>query len=272
VLADVEEVGLMFETRRIRSKVLLQILLTILVIPFVFPLVAMVQGSLAGSGWGNYRTVLSLPLLPGFFVNSALLAAAVIVIVLICTMTAAFGFSKLHIRGKEIYFWALLAALTLPEVVLLAPLFATVTKIGAYNTLWAVILPVAALQVPFTTLLARNFVDGIPDQLLEAARVDGASVARSFWHVILPLTRPIMAAVVVLVFINAWNNFLLPLLFLQTPEHQTVTLVPSFFVGQYNNDQTKVLAAAVLTGLPVVVAYILLQRFFERGLAAGALK
>src|SRR5262249_55040213 len=156
------EEGPMFETRRIPYRILLQILLTILVIPFVFPLVAMIQGSLAGAGWDNYLTVLSLPLLPGFFINSALVAAAVILIVVACTMAAAFGFSKLHIAGKEIYFWLLLAALTLPGVVLLTPLFATVTRIGAYNTLWAVILPVAALQVPFTVLLSRNFVDGIP--------------------------------------------------------------------------------------------------------------
>jgi raffinose/stachyose/melibiose transport system permease protein len=262
----------MFETRRLRSRIGLQLLLTVLVLPFAFPLVVMVRGSLAGSGWGNYRTVLSLPLLPGFFVNSALLSAAVIVIVLICTLTAAFGFSKLHVPGKEVFFWMLLACLTLPGVVLLAPLFATVTRIGAYNTLWAVILPVAALQVPFTVLLARNFVDGIPDALIESARVDGAGMLLTFWHILLPLTRPIMAAVVVLVFINSWNEFLLPLLFLQTPDQQTVTLVPQFFVGMYNNDQTKVLAAAVLTGLPVVIAYICLQRYFERGLAAGALK
>ncbi len=262
----------MFETRRLRTRLLLQLLLTVMVIPFVFPLVAMVQGSLAGAGWANYRTVLSLPLLPGFFRNSALVAATVIVIVLLCTMTAAFGFSKLHIRGKEFFFWLVLACLTLPGVVLLAPLFATVTRVGAYNSLWAVILPLAALQIPFTTLLARNFVDGIPNELLEAARVDGANTGRTFWHVLLPLSRPIMAAILVLVFINSWNEFLLALLFLQTPDQQTITLVPQYFVGQYNNDQTKVLAAAVLTGLPVVIAYIGLQRFFERGLAAGALK
>jgi len=262
----------MFETRRIRTRVGLQILLTVLVVPFVFPLVAMVQGSLAGAGWGNYATVLSLPLLPDFFRNSAVIAVAVIAIVLVCTMTAAFGFAKLRVPGKEIFFWLLLACLTLPGVVLLAPLFATVTQVGAYNTLLAVILPLAALQVPFTTLLARNFVDGIPDQLIEAARVDGANAFRIFWHILLPLTRPIMAAILVLVFINSWNEFLLPLLFLQTPDQQTITLVPQYFVGQYNNDQTKVLAAAVLTGLPVVVLYVCLQRFFERGLAAGALK
>lgn len=262
----------MFEVRRWYTRGALQLVLTLMVVPFVFPLIAMVQGSLAGSGWGNYATVLSLGLLPRFFINSVLLSVAVLVIVLVCTLTAAFGFSKLHIRGKELFFWMLLAALTLPEVVLLAPLFATVTAAGAYNSLWAVIVPAAALQIPFTVLLARNFVDGIPDELIEAARVDGANTWQAFQHIIMPLTRPIVAAIVVLVFINSWNGYLFPLLFLQTPEQQTITLVPQYFVGQFNNDQTKVLAAAVLTALPVLIAYISLQKFFERGLAAGALK
>lgn len=262
----------MFEVRTWYTRGALQLLLTLMVVPFVFPLIAMVQGSLAGSGWGNYATVLSLGLLPRFFINSVLVSVAVLAIVLVCTLTAAFGFSKLHIRGKELFFWMLLGALTLPEVVLLAPLFATVTAAGAYNSLWAVIVPAAALQIPFSVLLARNFVDGIPDELIEAARVDGANTWQAFRHIIMPLTRPIVAAIVVLVFISSWNGYLLPLLFLQTPEQQTITLVPQYFVGQFNNDQTKVLAAAVLTALPVLIAYISLQKFFERGLAAGALK
>ena len=132
--------------------------------------------------------------------------------------------------------------------------------------------PAAALQIPFAVLLARNFVDGIPNELIEAARVDGATNFQAFRHIMLPLTRPIMAAIVVLVFISAWNGYLLPLLFLQTPDMQTITLVPQYFIGQYNNDQTKVLAAALITALPVIIAYISFQRFFERGLAAGALK
>jgi raffinose/stachyose/melibiose transport system permease protein len=261
-----------FEVRTWYTRGALQLVLTLMVVPFVFPLIAMVQGSLAGSGWGNYATVLSLGLLARFFINSVLVSVAVLAIVLICTLTAAFGFSKLHIRGKELFFWMLLGALTLPEVVLLAPLFATVTAAGAYNSLWAVIVPAAALQIPFSVLLARNFVDGIPDELIEAARVDGANTWQAFRHIIMPLTRPIVAAIVVLVFISSWNGYLLPLLFLQTPEQQTITLVPQYFVGQFNNDQTKVLAAAVLTALPVLIAYISLQKFFERGLAAGALK
>ena len=109
----------MFETMRLRSKVILQVILTIMVLPFLFPLIAMVQESLAGQGWDNYKVVWDTGVVPEFFRNSAIIAAGVIIIVYCLTMFAAFGFSKLHIRGKEIYFWMTLAALTLPEVVLL---------------------------------------------------------------------------------------------------------------------------------------------------------
>jgi len=141
-----------------------------------------------------------------------------------------------------------------------------------YNTLFAVILPLAALQLPFAVLLARNFYDGIPSELIDAGRLDGASTAQVFWYVIMPLTKPIASAVVVLTLINTWNSYLLPLVFLQDRANQVVTLLPQFFIGQYSNDQTKILAAAVMTAVPTILAYVLMQKNFERGLSAGALK
>lgn len=262
----------MFETRSRRGRTVVQIVVSLLVLPFVLPLVAMVQGALAGQGWHNFAVVVAVPGFARFFVNSAVIAVVTIAIVYACTMLAAFGFSKLWIRGKSIYFWMLLIVLTLPEVVLLTPLFETATTLGFYNTMWAVILPLAALQLPFTVLLTRTYVDGIPDDLLDAARIDGASTTRVFWHILLPLARPIAAAIVTLTLIGAWNEYLLPLVFLQDPSSQTITLIPSFFTGQFSEDQTKILASAVLTALPEIVAYLCLQRFFERGLSAGALK
>src|SRR5947209_3488641 len=113
----------MLEARRWPAKVVLQIIATLLVLPFLFPLVAMVQESLSGAGWSNYATVLSIPELPVFFRNSLIIAVVVIAVVYVCTMLSAFAFSKLQIRAKEFFFWLLLAALTLPEVVILAPLF-----------------------------------------------------------------------------------------------------------------------------------------------------
>ena len=262
----------MFEVRRWWSKGLLQLLATILVLPYLFPLIAMGQGSLAGGGWANYRDVLAVPGFFRFFLNSAIISAGVIVLVYAVTMLAAYGFAKLHIRFREVYFWMLLACLTLPEVVLLTPLFVTTQALGLFNTYAAVILPLAALQIPFAVLLTRNFITGLPDEMFEAARVDGANSVRGFFALIVPLTRPIAAAVLIFTLIGAWNDYLMPLVFLQSQDMQTITLVPQFFVGEFSNDQTKILASAVLTAIPEIVAYLCLQGMFERGLAAGAIK
>jgi raffinose/stachyose/melibiose transport system permease protein len=262
----------MFETRRLTSKIILQVILTIMVLPFLFPLIAMVQESLSGQGWGNYKAVWATGVVPQFFRNSAIIALGVIIIVYCLTMLAAFGFSKLHVRWKEIFFWMMLAALTLPEVVLLTPLFSIAIHLGLFNTYFSVILPLAALQIPFAVLLTRNFMNSIPDELFDAARVDGANAAVIFRRIILPLTRPIAAAIIILTLIAAWNDYLLPLVFLQTPSTQTITLLPSFFVSEFSDDQTKVVASAVITAIPEIIAYLCLQRLFERGLTAGALK
>jgi raffinose/stachyose/melibiose transport system permease protein len=168
--------------------------------------------------------------------------------------------------------WLILVALTLPEVILLSPLFVTFQKMHIFNTFLAVILPVAALQLPFTILLARNFDSGIPSELMEAASIDGANVFSMFWYVILPLTKPIASSIIVLTLINSWNSYLMPLLFLQSPEMQTVTLLPQYFQGEFTNDQTKILAAAVLTAIPEIIVYLLMQKNFEKGMSAGALK
>jgi multiple sugar transport system permease protein/raffinose/stachyose/melibiose transport system permease protein len=126
--------------------------------------------------------------------------------------------------------------------------------------------------VPFAVLLTRNFLNGLPNELFEAARVDGANSLRGFRYLVIPLTRPIAAAVVIFTLIAAWNDYLMPLVFLQTTDMQTITLVPQYFVGEFSNDQTKILASAVITAIPEVVAYLCLQRLFERGLSAGAIK
>lgn len=262
----------MFETRSLTARITLQAVLTIAVIPFLIPIAAMLAKSFEGPGWGNYLAVVSVPGFFRFFLNSAFIAAMSIVIIYVTTMMAAFGFSKLRIRNKEVYFWLLMAALTLPEVVLIAPLYSTAVSLGLLGTFWAVILPIAALQIPFTVLIARGYIDGIPDTLFEAARLDGASTWRIFWSVLVPLARPIAVALIVLVLINAWNAYLLPKVFLINDDMGVVTLLPEFFRRQYNDDTPKVLAAAVVTAIPTIVAYIALQKQFERGMAAGAIK
>jgi ABC-type glycerol-3-phosphate transport system permease component len=262
----------MFETRSVTARVVLQVLLTIAVIPFVIPIWTMVAKSFEGSGWGNYAAVLAVPDFFRFFANSAFIAAVSIIIIYVATMMAAFGFSKLRIRSKELFFWLMMAALTLPEVVLIAPLYSTAVALGLLGTFWSVILPMAALQIPFTVLIARGYIDGVPDTLFEAARLDGASTWRMFRSVLLPLAKPIAVTLIVLVLINSWNAYLLPKVFLINDDMGVVTLLPEFFRRQYNDDIPKVLAAAVVTAIPTIVAYVALQKQFERGMAAGAIK
>ncbi len=262
----------MFDVRGRASRIGLQLLATIMILPFLAPLIFGIQGSLGGLGLGNYSKVWNIGIVPTVFTNSAIISICTIAIVYVCTMLAAFGFSKLRILGKEVWFWILLAALTVPEAVLLTPLFVVASTFDLYDELPGVILPLAALQVPFTILIARNFFDGIPNEIMEAARVDGAGYAQVFWSIVMPLTRPIAAAIIVLTLITSWNSYLLPMLMLTEASKQVVTLLPSFFTSQYTNDQTGVLAAAVMTAVPEVLVYLVFQKYFERGLAAGALK
>jgi raffinose/stachyose/melibiose transport system permease protein len=262
----------MIETHSRRGRLLLQLGTTLLILPFVYPLVTMVQVSLSGEGWANYGAVLSRPELPGFFRNSVMIAGGTVLLTYAATMLAAFAFAKLKMRFKEFFFYLILATLTLPVAALTVPLFLTVYRLGLFDTIWAVVLPLTALNLAFNVLLARGFISRLPDELLEAARIDGANTLRIFWSVILPLTRPISAVVVVWSFVSAWNEYLLPLLFLQTLGQQPVTLIPSFFSGQYSSDQTKIAAASVIIALPTVLVYLTLQRFFDRGITAGAVK
>lgn len=262
----------MFDVHGRASRIGLQLLATLMILPFLAPLVFGVQGSLGGLGLGNYAKVFDTGIVPTVFANSAIVSVCTIAIVYAFTMLAAFGFSKLRIPHKEVWFWALLAALTVPEAVILTPLFVVASNFDLYGELVAVILPLAALQVPFAILIARNFFDGIPNEIMEAARVDGANVAQVFWSIVLPLTLPITAAIIVFTLISSWNSYLLPMLMLTDQSKQVVTLLPSFFTSQYTNDQTGVLAAAVITAVPEVLVYLAFQKYFERGLAAGALK
>ncbi len=255
-----------------RKRILVQLLLLIMTIPYVLPLIQMVAGSLGGKGFWNYKAVWDTGVIPTFFRNSAIIAVGVILIVVVLCTTAGFGFAKMKFAGKELFFWLILLAMTLPEVILLTPLYTTFNQMGLTSTFWSVILPSAALQLPFTIILTRNFQEGIPNELMEAATIDGATTRQVFVSLIFPLSMPIISSVVMLTLINAWNAYLLPLIFLLKPTMQTVTLLPSYFQGEFTNDQTKILAAAVIAALPEIIAYLCMQKTFEKGMSAGALK
>lgn len=249
-----------------------QFLLLLLVVPFLIPLILIVRVSLESAGWGNYRAVFAAAPMFRFFANSLIIAVSTVVIVVALALCASYGLACLNLRGSSVIMGAVVAAMSLPVVALLVPLFVMIQRAQLFNTYFAVVLPLVAISLPFAILISTNFLAEIPSALVEAAQIDGAGSFRILVAIILPLARPIAAVVAVFSFIGAWNEYFLPLVFIQDTNMTVLTQVPTFFESQRHVDNPKVFAASVLISLPVVVVYILLQRLVRQGFAGGAIK
>lgn len=263
----------MFGRPTARSRILYQVLATIMVIPFALPLYWIIAISFDGQGAAeNYAAVFTQTPFVRFLINTLIISTGTVAIVFACTMLAGYALGKLRFAGRELIFNAIIAGLMLPVIALIVPLFMMVRTLGLFNNFIAVIVPLCAVILPMTILMTRNFVKGIPDELLDAAKIDGATSLGILLRIVVPLSKPIIAVIVVWAFLNSWNEFLLPLLFLQNTSLQAVTQIPTYFTSTYGSDVPKIFAALVLMCLPIVIAYLAFQKFFERGLTAGALK
>jgi raffinose/stachyose/melibiose transport system permease protein len=151
-------------------------------------------------------------------------------------------------------------------------LFQTIKTFGWINSYLSLIGPEIALLIPFSLMITRNFFDEIPDEVLEAAKIDGANTWGQFKHIVLPLGVPILTTVCILSFLNSWNEYLLPLSFINDDAMITVTLSPKFFIQEYSADYNKVFAALVLMSIPIIILYLFGQNYLQRGLTSGAVK
>lgn len=262
----------MFGKLRFVDHVVLNAALWISCALFAIPLIYLVVYSFGRNGFQNYANVLQLDLFPQFLLNSTIIAFVVVSVLVICVALAAFGFSKLEIPGKTFLFSVCLIGLMIPPSAMLVPLFQTVKAFGWINSYLSLIGPEIALAIPFALLISRNFFDEIPNELLEAAEIDGAHTLRQFYHIILPLGLPIMITVGIIVFLHSWNEYLLPLAFISDKAMYTVTLAPSFFIDEYSGDYNSVFAAMVLISIPIIVVYLFGQKYLQRGLTSGAIK
>ncbi|GAB2976249.1 carbohydrate ABC transporter permease [Actinotalea caeni] len=263
----------MFGRATIRARILYQVLATVLVLPFAFPLLWVVLVSFQGQGArANYAAVFTQTPFLQFITNSLIISAGTVVTVTLCTLLAGFALSKLEMPGKQLLFMAVVAGLMLPGIALTVPMFLIIRELGLFNNYVAVIGPLSAIILPMTVLLTRNYMRNVPDELLDAAKIDGATSFTTLVRVVVPLSRAIVAVVIVWSFLNAWNEFFLPLLFLTDPGMQAVTQIPTYFTSTYGSDVPKIFAALTLMCLPIVVTYVAFQRHFERGLTAGAIK
>nr|WP_202541032.1 carbohydrate ABC transporter permease [Streptomyces sp. SID3915] len=200
-----------------------------------------------------------------WFLNSAYISLMTTALTVLTCAMAAYGFTRTDFRGRRLLHGLVLAGIMVPPQVLIAPLFREMVQLGLVDTYWGVILPQVA--VPAMVFILVKFFDGVPRELEEAAFVDGAGRWRVFWTIVVPLSRPVLAAVAIFTFISTWNNFLWPFLVTTDPNGMTLPVglvnVQSSFGVRY----AQIMASLVIAGLPLLVVFALFQRQIVRGIA-----
>jgi len=204
------------------------------------------------------------------FFSSATIAIITTLFSLLFNSMAGYAFAKLRFRGRERMFGLLLAALVIPAQVGMLPLFLLMKSLGLVNTYWGVIIP--SLASVFGIFLIRQFMLSIPQELLEAARIDGAGEWRIYWSVVLPLARPILATLAIFTFMTTWNDFMWPLIVLSDQSRYTLPVSLANLVGEHAQDVELMMAGSVVTVLPVLALFLFLQRYYIAGLMVGSVK
>jgi multiple sugar transport system permease protein len=205
-----------------------------------------------------------------WYFNSALVSTVVTIVTVLLSSMAAFAFSRVRFRGRELLYFLIAAGLVVPFQALIVPLFEEMQTFGLVDTYWGMILP--QIAAPIAVLVYKRFFDGIPRDLEESARLDGASTWRIYWQIWMPLAKPATAAVAIFTFVTSWNNFLWPFIVTSAGALQTVPVglatVQSFYGAQY----AQVMALSLLGALPLLIAFVLFQRQIVEGISSTGLK
>jgi alpha-1,4-digalacturonate transport system permease protein len=220
--------------------------------------------------WRNFADALNhMPFLHWFW-NSTVIAVVAVVITVSINLLCGYAFAKFRFAGRDVLFLTVLSALMIPVQVIIVPLFFVVSDLGLLNSYWGVILPRAAEA--FGIFMVRQFMVSIPDELLEAARLDGASELTIFRKIVLPLSKPIIAVLIIFTFMWRWNDFVMPLLMLTDQDMYTVQLGLNLLKGQYNTEWTDIMSIALLSLVPMLVIFVFFQRQLIQGIAGTGLK
>jgi putative chitobiose transport system permease protein len=272
--------------RQLASNAAWYVILTVFALITVFPFLWMLLSSLKGPldpiasvppqlipahpTLDNYTRVLaSLPILT-FFQNSIVVAVLVTGLNVLVSAMAAYPLAKMRFRGREAIFYLLLATLIVPAQLTYIPSFILAVNVfHYYDSLPSVILP--GLASAFNIFLMRQAFRGVPNDLIDAARVDGAGEWRVWWQILLPIVRPSMAAVAIFTFVTSWNDFLWPSLMLHTREGMTLPVGLAALQGFFSSDFRAIAAGVTMTVIPILLFFLVVQRWFVRGLA-GAVK
>jgi len=265
-------------------KVFAVVILIMLAIFFLFPLYWIVTGSFKSAidinakvpVWfpmnptmGNYDKLFAKPAFLWLF-NIVFIFAMAMILTCITAALAGYALGKKRFYGRTILFTIIICAMALPKQVIVIPLAQEMKLLHMSDTLWAVILPTVGW--PFGVFLMKQFSETIPNEILEAARVDGAGELKTFFSVVFPMIKPGIGALAIFTFVNTWNDYFLQLVMLTSEEKWTLPLAIANMQGEMSSDFGLIMAGAALASIPIIVVFIAFQKYFTQGIAMGAVK
>jgi ABC-type glycerol-3-phosphate transport system permease component len=220
--------------------------------------------------WNNYVDAFSVAPFSRYFLNSTIIAVSVTATTVFFGAMAGYGFSKFRFPGRNLAFGLILSTFMIPFPVIMIPLFVLVRNFGWVNTYWGLIIPGALTG--FAVFMMRQFIQALPDELFDAARIDGAREFRIFLTIVLPLVRPALATLGILTFMDSWNNLLWPLIVIQSDDMNTIPLGLTKFSTLYSTNYVQMLSMAVIASLPVLVVFTMGRRQIINSLMLSGLK
>lgn len=272
--------------RAVAGKVIVYVILILIALIMVIPFLWMLSASIKSDRevfqmnpfvwipenpkWSNYTDIWTkIPFLK-FVENTVFLTIVVTLLQLLTSSFAAYSFAKLHFRHKNGLFLAYIATIAMPWQVYMVPQFIMMRRMGLNDKLLAII----CLQAfsAFGVFMMKQFYEGIPDDLCEAARIDGMSEYRIYASIMLPLSKPALSTLTIFTFVATWNDYLGPLIYLKTQEKKTIQLGLKMFISQYSSDYGLIMAGSVLSLIPVLIVFLILQKYFVEGVASTGLK
>ncbi|MCX6139939.1 MAG: carbohydrate ABC transporter permease [Candidatus Kapabacteria bacterium] len=274
--------------KRVGKKVVrsvVNVLLVVVAIGMIAPMAWMVITSLranpeqyvtvsemvgAATTFENYADAWRSDNFLGYFVNSLLVATVVTAGNVIFCLWAGYAFARRRFRGRVLLFATVLGVLVVPQQVIMIPLYRLMAELGWINTYWALIVP--WLVTPFGIFLVKQYIESMPSEIEDAARIDGAGEWYIMFRVVMPLARPVLTVLAIYMFLSNWNSFLFPFLFTNDEAHRTLPVGLAFYLGKQSIDWGHLMAGASIAALPILALFVVFQKRIIEGLTAGALK
>lgn len=202
--------------------------------------------------------------------NTVFMAVSAMILTCVTAAMAGYALAKKRFRGRILLFTLIVCAMALPKQVILIPLIREMSALKLYNTIWAVILPTVGW--PFGVFLMKQFSEGIPGEMLEAARIDGANEWKTFTNIVFPMVQPGVGALAIFTFINSWNDYFMQLIMLSSTQNLTISLGIAKLQAENATDFGLIMAGAALAAIPILIVFIVLQKYFTKGITMGAVK